>query len=295
MVRKTAEGVFVIAALLFLSALLPHLQPGDAALAIAGDRASEADLHAVRVRYCLDGNAARKASCFLQGVIAPHHVTTLSGRTVADTFLRASPPTILLALCTAGILIPLGAFAAFLVTMGEKSILQRGVSSFMGTILTIPTFVLAIGLLYVFYFLLNVLPPGGFFSPACLVLPAVTLGARSLARLYFFTVDLLEEDRTGGLVRALRSRGYSSFRVVALHLGRKNFPAMAGIVLADLGSFLAGAVVVEEIFAFPGLGRVIYQSIARMDIVLLQYTLFYTGCLVYFSNRIGERLTEGKA
>lgn len=295
MLRKTAEGVLVIAALLFLSALLPHLQPGDPAIAIAGDRATEADLQAVRTRYCLAGGIGEKSLCFLRGVLSPQHVTTMSGRTVADTFLRASPPTILLALCTAGLLIPLGALAAFLVVISESEFARRTVSSAMGTVLTIPVFVLAVGLLYVFYFLLNVLPPGGFFSAACLVLPAITLGARSLARLFFFTIDLLEADAAGGLVRALRSRGYGPFRIVIMHLGRKNFPAMAGIVLADLGSFLAGAVVVEEIFSFPGLGRVVYQSIARMDVVLLQYTLFYTGCIVYFSNRIGEKLAEGAA
>ncbi|MBI3396731.1 MAG: ABC transporter permease, partial [Spirochaetia bacterium] len=75
-----------------------------------------------------------------------------------------------------------------------------------------------------------------------------------------------------------------------LHLGRRILVPLSGVLLSDFSSFLAGAVVVEEIFAFPGIGRVIFQSIQRMDLRLLGFLIFYVGLLIHLLNVVAERV-----
>nr|WP_165778772.1 ABC transporter permease [Leptospira perolatii] len=161
-------------------------------------------------------------------------------------------------------------------------------------ILSTPVFVVAILLLVVFFLILGWLPPGGYesWNISFVILPGIALGSRVWARLYRFTFRLAETELEGEYVRVLRARGYSEQRILYRHILLKILPVLLVLILLDFSSLLSGAIVVEEIFFFPGIGKSMYHAIRTMDSSLLAALLFYSGLIFYLMGRISEKVRD---
>ncbi|MDF3819537.1 ABC transporter permease subunit [Leptospira sp. 96542] len=160
--------------------------------------------------------------------------------------------------------------------------------SISNLILSTPVFVVGVLLLLVFFYQLELFPPGGYesFNTYYVVLPGVTLGSRVFARQTLYFIDEVWKEASSSYVTLLKTRSYPWSHIVFKEIFLKVLPISLVILVLDFGSLLSGAMVVEEIFFFPGIGKSLYYSIKSMDQKLLSSLLLYTGVLFYVLNRI---------
>ncbi|MDX1960622.1 MAG: ABC transporter permease [Leptospiraceae bacterium] len=216
---------------------------------------------------------------------------TKTGEDVLEHLKKRVEPTISLALFAT----ILGSFLGILISLlihYKWHRLEFFFKAFFYSILSTPIFVVGIILFIVFGILIPVFPPGGFESGkiAFLVLPGITLGSRVLARIYFFTGELMVSEKNSQLSFNLEAMGFSKFRIIFKYSFYKIFPVILIVIMLEFASLVSGAMIVEEIFAFPGIGKSIYYAIKVMDENLLRAVLFYTGVLFYIVNKTAKVL-----
>ncbi|PKA17106.1 ABC transporter permease subunit [Leptospira haakeii] len=161
-------------------------------------------------------------------------------------------------------------------------------------ILSTPVFVVSVFLLVFFFLILGWFPPGGYEpgNTAYVILPGIALGSRVFARLFIFAHQLAGTEKQSAYTNVLKARGYSENRILFRHILLKVSPVLLILILLDLSSLLSGAIVVEEIFFFPGIGKSMYHAIRTMDSALLSALLFYSGTIFYILTRVSERVRD---
>jgi ABC-type dipeptide/oligopeptide/nickel transport system permease component len=276
--RRLALTLPVLLGVATLVFSLIHLIPGDPAQAMLGDSAPQADVEALRRRLGLDRPLVEQYGAFLAGLARGDLGTSLrTGLPVTSQILERLPATVELAAAamavSIAVAIPLGIAAAVrrgtAVDHAAMTVALGGVS--------IPNFWLGPLLALVFAVELGWLPVSGRGDLSHLVLPAITLGsglAAILARMS--RAALLEELREQYLVAA-RARGVSRMRAIVRHAFRNSLIPVVTIVGLQFGAVLTGAVITETIFSWPGVGRLLIQSIGFRDYPLVQ------GCILFIA------------
>lgn len=271
--------------------LVVHLIPGDPARMAAGPDASEADIAQIRTNYGLDKPLVTQYGIYLGKLL--HGDLGNSFRTLApvtEGITRTFPAT--LELTIAGMVIavllgvPLGIYSA----LHPRGAADRAVTSVAVLGISTPGFFLGLVLMYVFSLKLGWLPPTGRGSLANLVLPAVTLGlpyVATFARLTRSTMlDVLSED----FIRTARAKGLSWRKVTYRHaLQNASIPIVTALGL-DFGRLLGGAVIVESVFAWPGMGRFMVEAIMARDIYVVQGTILVFAAAVVIVNLLVDLL-----
>ncbi len=258
--------------------LLIHLTPGDPVEVMLGETALPAAKEALRQSLHLDRPLPEQYLHFLQGLVTGDLGMSLFSREpVVATILKAVPATIELAV--AGLLaaiiiaLPLGVLAAVRrdsgVDHGSRFVALLGVS--------IPNFVLGPLLILGFAIELNWLPVSGRGGPAHLLLPALTLGMAMAGILSRMVRASLLEVLGQEYVRVARAKGLSEGRVILRHGLKASLIPVITIVGLQFGALLAGTIITETIFAWPGLGRLTLQAIQARDYPLVQ------GCVLAIS------------
>ncbi|MFM8409093.1 MAG: ABC transporter permease [Alphaproteobacteria bacterium] len=261
----TACGVVML-----VSALLAAI-PGDPVDALLGERASAADREALRSSLGLDRPATERTLRYAAGVLRGDLGSSLlSGRPVADLLRERWPATAALALAATAlavaIALPLGLLAAAR-PGGLADRLSLGLATFSASL---PSFALGPLLVLAFAVWLPWLPVAGRSGAASLVLPATTLAlgmAAVLARqLRAAMIDALATDA----LRAARARGVPTTRLFLVHALRLAATPAVTVLALQAAGLLAGAVVTETVFAWPGLGRLLVQAIGARDLPVVQ-------------------------
>lgn len=267
--------VFGVAVLVFS---LVHLIPGDPVEVMLGESAQPADREALRSALGLDRPLPVQFGSYLAGLARLDLGSSLhSRRPVSDLIAERLPATLELAATALAVALalalPLGAAAA----MRRGSGVDQAAIGFATLGVSIPNFVLGPVLILLFSFTLGWLPVSGREAPGALVLPALTLGtalAAVLARMLRSTLlEVLGED----FIRTARAKGLGELGVITRHaLGNAMLPVIT-LVGLQLGALLAGAVITEIVFSWPGLGSLTVESIQGRDYPLLQ------GCVLVIS------------
>jgi ABC-type dipeptide/oligopeptide/nickel transport system permease component len=271
-IALTIPVLFGVATLVFS---LIHLVPGDPAQAMLGDGASPQDVQELRSRLGLDRPLLEQYGAFLAGVgRGDLGVSFRTGQSVTAMIVERMPATIELAmaamLVTIVIALPLGIAAA----VWRGTTIDYGAMTFALAGISIPNFWLGPLLAIVFAVELGWLPVSGRGGAASLVLPSLSLGLALAAILARMTRASLLEELHQLYVRASRARGVATPRAILQHaLGNSLIPIVT-IVGSQFGAVLTGAVITETIFAWPGIGRLLIQSIGFRDYPMVQ------GCIL---------------
>ncbi|PJF27230.1 MAG: ABC transporter permease [Phototrophicales bacterium] len=175
------------------------------------------------------------------------------------------------ALVGALIAIPLGILSA-IKRNSPLDLLLTGLSS-IGT--AMPSFWLGLMLILLFSVTLRILPAFGALTPEAIIMPAVTLGVGMAARLSRLTRSAMLEILGEDYVRTARSKGLSSYVVIMRHALRNALIPVITVIGLQLGWLLGGSVVVESVFSWPGLGRLMIESINVRDITVVQAGLLW--------------------
>jgi peptide/nickel transport system permease protein len=275
LLRRLLLTVPVLLGVATLVFSLIHLIPGDPAQVMLGDAASPEDVTALRHRLGLDRPLYAQYGAFLGGAVRGDLGTSLrTEEPVVSAIAERMPATFELAFASMVIAllvaIPLGIAAAAHAGSGvdhaATTIALLGIS--------MPNFWLGPLLAIVFSIWLGWFPVSGRGTAGHLVLPAITLGAPLAAVLARITRASVIEELRELYVLAAEARGVSRWRAILAHAFRNSLIPIVTVLGLQFGSVLTGAVITETIFAWPGVGRLLIQSINFRDYPLVQ------GCIL---------------
>lgn len=286
MARFVATRVLQALIVLVLSSVvlffIMRVLPGDPAAVIAGPDASPADVAAIRERLGLGGPLVNQYGEWLADLARGDFGVSLRGnRPVSDRLTAALPATIELAVASLVIALLVGVPLGVLAGARPGSRWDYGLAAFAGLALGIPGFYLGILALLLFAVQLSWLPASGR-TPFTdgpvealkhLLLPAVTLGLSSAAVFARFVRSSIAESLRDDYVRTAWAKGLSGRRVVIAHVLPNSFIAFITIVALQTGRLLGGAIITEQVFAWPGLGRLVVEAVLQRDYLVVQGVL----------------------
>ena len=273
--RRLLLAIPVLLGVATLVFSLIHLIPGDPVQAMLGDAASPESVTELRSRLGLDRPLYVQYAAFLKDAAQGNLGTSLrTNEPVTAAIAARLPATFELALAAmliaVAIAIPSGIVAAIWADTGVDHVATT--LALVG--ISMPNFWLGPLLAIVFSVTLGWLPVSGRGTLAHLVLPAITLGAPLAAVLARMTRASLIDELRELYVTAARARGVSATRVVLRHAFRNSLIPIVTVLGLQVGAVLTGAVITETIFAWPGVGRLLIQSIGFRDYPLVQ------GCIL---------------
>jgi peptide/nickel transport system permease protein len=261
-----------------------HLIPGNPAEIIAGPNATEKQLVALQRQYGLDQPLWVQYFIWLRNVLSGNLGYSYINKFPVLTFLtQRIPATVELAIAAAiiGALIafPLGIIAA----LRPGSLIDFISTLFSALSFAIPGFWLAILLILLFSLQLRALPPSGRpdFSQApvehlkSLIMPALTLGIAMAAKLTRYLRSSMLDVLNQEYIRTARAKGLSEQIVVVRHVLRNALIPVITVFGLQIGDLLSGAIIIESIFAWPGVGRLTIQAIGWRDYSLLQASVLF--------------------
>lgn len=262
-----------------------HALPSDPALLISEGSASKSQLESLRHQYGLDRPLWRQYADGLGSLVQGRLGRSIRfGEPVGRLIAKVLPSTLELALVGLGIAIALG------VTLGTLAALRpHGWVDNLSTIaalsgVSIPSFWLALMLIFVFSLWLGWLPVTTGSGWQQLIMPAVTLGLYSTGVISRLARSSLAQTLHQEFVVTARAKGLPPAAVVLKHALRNSLIPVVTIVGVELGNLLSGTVVVETVFARPGLGRLIVESITYRDYPALQSALLVAACGYVLAN-----------
>jgi len=255
--------------------MLAHIVPGDPVAQMLGEGARADDLQQLRHTLGLDLPIPVQYGRYLAGVVHGNLGESFRfQQPVLQVVISHYPATLELAfvalLVCAGIGIPAGLMAAQ--RRGTSTDHAIGIFTLFG--LSVPNFALGPVLILAFSVMLGWLPVSGRGGPLHLILPAVTLGAALAAILTRMVRTSVIEELSSDYVRTARAKGLSESAVLFRHAFRNALIPIITILGLQFGTLLAGTIVTESIFSWPGIGRLAVQAISARDYPLLQ------GCIL---------------
>ncbi len=275
-VRRLIWLVPIVLGLSLLTFSLVAFLPGDAAQALAGTGASEQDIQALRTSLGLDQplpvQYLRYLSRLVQGDLGRSPVTA---RPVAIEIIDNLPPTLELAAFAMAFSILVGVPLGVVSALKQNTLWDTGAAIVSVIGVSMPTFWMGILLILVFSVQLGWLPATGSQTPRQLILPGITLGLASIAFLERMTRSSMLEVLNQDYIRTARAKGLQEHVVIGLHaLKNAMIPTVTAIGL-QFGRLAGGTVVTETVFARPGLGRLLIDSISLRDVVMVQGTIMF--------------------
>ena len=271
LIRRLLLTIPVLLGVATLVFSLIHFIPGDPAQAMLGEGAAPEDVAQLRERLGLDRPLLVQYGSFLQGLLRGDlGVSLRNDQPVLQQILERMPATAELAFASMAVAVlialPLGIVAA----VWRGTAVDHGAMTLSLVGISVPNFWLGPLLAIVFAVELGWLPVGGRGTLAHLVLPAATLGAALAAILARMTRASLLEELREPYVLAARAKGVSRTRAVLHHALRNSLIPIVTILGLQFGVVLTGAVITETIFAWPGIGRLLIQSISFRDYPTVQ-------------------------
>jgi peptide/nickel transport system permease protein len=280
--RRLSQLVPVLIVSSAIVFVLMRMVPGDPVLMMVGENASTEVQAAVRHQLGLDQPLPVQYVFWLGRILHGDFGNSyFSKLPVLDLMSGAAPATAQLALVALAmaliVALPIGVLSA----LHQGSRFNLAVTAYTGLALGVPNFWLGILLILLFTLALGWLPPGGRIDPfqnpslglKTLILPALTLSIHMSAVFARFIttamLDVLHED----YVRTARAKGLAERAVVVGHALRAALIPVVTVVGLQFGRLLGGTVVVESIFAWPGLGRMMIDAVGQRDYPLVQATL----------------------
>src|SRR5437016_3459419 len=271
--------------------LLIHLVPGDPIQAMLGEGAPSADIEAARHAYGLDAPLGKQYLNYWKGIVRGDWGRSISfDRNVGELVRQRYPATLLLTV--ASLLLAL----VISIPAGVRSARRRNrwddrAISFVSLLgLSFPNFALGPILILFFAIYLGLLPVSGMGTAAHLVLPAITMGGSLAAILTRMVRTAMLEELGQDYIRTARAKGLSERAVVYRHALRNAMLPILTVVGLQFGALLAGAIVTETIFSWPGIGRLTISAISRRHYFLVQGCILAIGLTYVVVNFVTDLL-----
>ncbi|MCP8939683.1 ABC transporter permease [Alsobacter sp. SYSU M60028] len=273
---QAAIAVFGVMTIVFVIMRLA----GDPTLLLVPEGATREHIEALRHELGFDRPIAVQYVAYLADVLRLDFGQSVVQRLPATAILASRLPyTLELALGASAIALLVGIPAGVAMAVWRGGALERLLATFVVTGQSMPTFLSGILLILVFGVLLGWLPTSGSGGLSSLVLPSIALGALSMATFARMARIAVVDELSKDYVRAARARGLSQGAVVVRHVLRNAAVPVVTIAALEFGNLLAGAVIVETVFAWPGIGQLAIQSIQSRDFVVVQVVVLFVSVI----------------
>jgi peptide/nickel transport system permease protein len=290
-VRRLGLAVFVLWGVATVVFIVVRIVPADPALLIAGDGATAAQLASLRHQLGLDQPLILQYGQFLGHAVVGNFGVSYQQHVPAIQLIgQALPNTALLAVCACALALvvsfPLGLLAALRVNKFTDRVITTG------SLITqaLPGFWVGVVLLLVFSRTLQWLPSSGLNNPQSLILPSIMLALPFIAILTRMTRSGLLEVVGEGYIQTARAKGLSERTVIFPHALRNATIPIITVVGLEFGTLLGGAVITETVFSFPGIGRLLVQSIQGRDYTVVQACVIVIAAVFVIINLIVDLL-----
>ena len=289
--RRLAASVLILIGVSVVTFGLTFLIPADPVRMIAGRSASPATVESIRHQLGLDRPIPVQYATYVGKLVRGDLGRSYVQKAEVTKLIQSRLPATLLLMAGAIFFelligLPAGMLAA---TRRGKGV-DRGVMvlSFAG--ISTPQFVVGLLLLYVFAYLLGWFPLSGYGSLSHLILPALTLGLAGggwYSRMMRSSmVEVLRHD----YIRTARAKGLSERGVVLVHAFRNAILPVVAMIGLDVGIFMSGAVVVESVYGWPGIGQLAWQAIQRVDIPIIMGVTLVAAVAIVIGNLVADLL-----
>jgi peptide/nickel transport system permease protein len=268
----TLPVIWLVVSIVFL---LIHFVPGDPIQQMLGEGAASADIEAARHAYGLDVPLGTQYVNYWKGVLHGDLGPSLRfNQAVSSLIAQRYPYTLELTLASLLVAIALAIPAGVRSARHRNQLDDRWISVVSLFGLSFPSFALGPVLILVFSIELGLLPVSGSGSWLHLVLPAITMGGALAAILTRMVRTSMLEELGQDYIRTARAKGLPESTIVYRHALRNAMIPFVTVLGLQFGALLAGAIVTETIFSWPGIGRLTVQAIANRDYYLVQ------GCIL---------------
>lgn len=286
--RKFSEVLFFILFITFVSFIFIRLAPGDPVLTILNVdelSVSQEQVEALREEMGFNEPVLVQYGLWLEKFVQMDFGQSfVTGQDVMSTIMAALPATLELAIGAIVVMlivaIPLGSLSALYRDSWIDKISRT--LSIIGA--AVPSFWLGLIFIDLFGVRLNWFPTMGRDGILSLVLPSITLGLAISSVYVRLLRSSLLDSYTQEFIRAARARGLSEGRVFLMHAFRHSIPPVITVFGMSLGSLIGGVVVIEVLFAYPGIGKLIVDAIRQRDYPLIQGYILVMGGIIFIVN-----------
>jgi len=289
--KRILQAVCVMLGVALLLFVMLRIIPGNPVETMMGEHANQATIDRMTTELGLDQPILVQFFRYIGDVFRGEFGTSYSlGRPVSQLMAAAFGNTLKLAVAAALFAWILGMICGILAAVRKGGIPDRLFMGFSFLGVSMPVFMAAMLLQYLFGYLLHWLPISGTDSWKGYILPAIALGwnsAGSIARLVRSTLlDVLQED----YIDTARAKGLGRMRVILRHALRNTMLPVLTMMAVQFSGLLSGAVITETVFSINGIGRLAVQAISGRDIPLLQGTTLFATMVVIFGNMLADCL-----
>ena len=291
LLSRLALLVPTLLGVLAVTFLLLYVASGDPVQAMVGERADPETIARLRAELHLDDPLPLQflhyAGSVIRGDLGTSYITR---RPILGDLLHRFPATLQLAgaamLFAAASGISIGIYGAW--RPGSWPDRLGALGAYLGV--SFPVYWVGLILIMIFAVTLRWLPPSGSRGPVYLILPALTLGMRSVAFLSRMTRAAMQEVLQSDFVRTARAKGLGEAPVVLRHAFRNALLPVLTVLGLDFGSYLTGSILTETIFSWPGVGRYVLTAIDKRDLPAVQGSILFLSLVFVLVNLLTDVL-----
>lgn len=283
--KRLAQIIPVTLGVTLVVFLIMQMIPGDPAIILAGEGASQETVAELRENLGLNKPLTVQYTDYIKNLLQGDMGNSLkNNQPVFEEITARLPITIELAFYSILITIVLGLIAGIISAIRPYSFMDVGLMVVALLGISLPSFWLGILLMYVFSVQLHWLPVAGWDSAKHIILPAVTLGAGGAAIVARMTRSSMLEVVNQDYIRTAKAKGLKGYIIILKHALRNALIPVITVVGLQFGSLLGGTVLVESVFAVNGLGRMIVDAIRTRDIPVVQGGVLVASLIFVFIN-----------
>jgi peptide/nickel transport system permease protein len=283
--RRVPSAVVVLLVASVVVFIVPRLAEGDAADVLAGPDASDATRDAVRADLGLDRSPVVQYLIWLRGLLTGDLGTSyIRKQPASEAIGTALGQTVTLTVAALLIALVLGGAAGIAMGAGRSRLLTRAVSSGVSLAFAVPPYVSGVLMVLLFAVTVRLLPASGYqaiyddpvIAWQYILMPAVCLGLPTAAVIARFLGASVRQVQDEEFVRTGVAKGLTRSRLVRAHVVPNALPPVLTVLGIQVGQLLGGAIVVEAIFGWHGIGDLLVNSVLSRDYVLVQDLLLFT-------------------
>lgn len=289
--KRLVASLFILLGVSVVTFGLTFMIPADPVAMIAGRNSTPELREQIRRQIGLDQPLPSQYAGYLGRLVRGDLGKSYARKSDVGALIASRlPPTLLLMLAAivAELLIglPAGIYAAARRgRVGDKVAMTL---SFLSV--STPQFVLGLTLLYLFSYLLNWFPLGGYGSFSHIVLPALTLGLAGGGWYSRMMRSSMIEVLRNDYIRTARAKGMPEWQVIMNHGLRNAILPIVAMIGLDVGIFMSGVVVVENVFGWPGIGQLMWQAIQSLDIPIIMGVTIVAALFIVLGNLIADMI-----
>jgi len=291
--KRLAASVLVLLGVLTIIFVIVRIVPGDPAVLLLGSGATQDEIDALRTQLGLDQPLIRQYAEFMINAVQLNFGSSFRlGGSAFEHVIERLPATLLLAFTALAIVLVFSIVGGVTAARRPGTIVDRMISGTAMLLQSLPPFWIGLILIIVVAGSWRLLPSGGAGSVGALILPSITMALSFMGMLTKIVRNSALEQRREGYTLTARAKGMTENRLFYGHILRNSLIPVVTLAGLVLGVFLGSAVVVETVFAWPGIGRLLIDSILNRDYPIVEAAVFMFA-LIYIVLNLGVDLIYG--